>query len=210
AQLAPQPGAGRDTEPVLAAAGLARRQDGTGRTPEERLRAPQSGAGVDREPESVLRESAVEKGGAYLESGRHRRAVSLYEVVLGEVEDQVERAGDLPGGAGSEGRDGIVRLAVRLRVQDLALDLRDEQAAERLGREARRGARWRRRRARRRCVPRRAGARTPRSASARPRGARCRAVERRRQPRPARHRSTRRSRWRTSSRGAATRQRPGR
>src|SRR5438552_13755253 len=136
AQLAPQPGAGRDTEPVLAAAGLARRQDGAGRTPEERLRAPQSGAGVDREPESVLRESAVEKGGAYLESGRQRRAVSLYEVVLGEVEDQVERAGDLPGGAGSEGREGIVRLAVRLRVQDLALDLRDEQAAERLGREA--------------------------------------------------------------------------
>src|SRR5439155_930024 len=84
----------------------------------------------------VLRESAVEKGCAYLEGGRHRRAVSLYEVVFGEVEDQVECAGDLPGGSRSERRDGIVRLDVRLRVQDLALDLRDEQAAERLGREA--------------------------------------------------------------------------
>src|SRR5207244_1138937 len=84
----------------------------------------------------LLREPAVEKGCAYLESGRDRRAVSLYEVVLGEVEDQVECAGDLPGGSRSERRDDIVRLDVRLRVQDLALDLRDEQAAERLGREA--------------------------------------------------------------------------
>src|SRR5207247_157767 len=112
------------------------RPSGPGRTPGERVRAPQPGAAGDRKPEGVLRESAVEKGRAYFESGRHRRAVSLHEVVLGEVEDQVERGRDLPGGSRPERRDAIVRLGVRLRVQDLVLDLRDEQAAQRLGREA--------------------------------------------------------------------------
>src|SRR2546429_290619 len=83
-----------------------------GRPPEERLRAPQTGAQVYGKAENVLGEAAVEKGCTHLERGRHRRTISLHEIVFGEVEDQVQRSRDLSGGPRSERRDPVVRLLV--------------------------------------------------------------------------------------------------